>query len=82
MIFLNMLSLPWGEDAVPGKKRMDPDQSTEIKPDSLARCTLRCGLLVFAWLNVALGMIGIVVPGMPTTIFLIIAVWLSLDRPP
>ena len=54
---------------------MDPDQSTEIKPDSLARCTLRWGLLAFAWLNVALGMIGVVVPGMPTTIFLIIAVW-------
>ena len=75
MIFLNMLSLPWGEAAVPGRKRMDPDQSTEIKPDNLARCTLRLGLLVFAWLNVALGMIGVVVPGMPTTIFLIIAVW-------
>ncbi len=54
---------------------MDPDQSTEIKPDNLARCTLRWGLLAFAWLNVALGMIGVVVPGMPTTVFLLIALW-------
>ena len=54
---------------------MDPDQSTEIKPDNLAHCTLRWGLQVFAWLNVALAMIGVVVPGMPTTIFLIIALW-------
>ena len=54
---------------------MDPDKSTEIQPDNLANCTARWGLLTFGWLNVCLGMIGVVVPGMPTTIFLIIAVW-------
>ena len=54
---------------------MDPDKSTEIKPDNLANCTARWGLLAFGWFNVGLGMIGVVVPGMPTTIFLIIAVW-------
>ena len=54
---------------------MDPDKSTEIQPDNMANCTARWGLLAFAWLNVGLGMIGVVVPGMPTTIFLIIAVW-------
>ena len=54
---------------------MDPDKSTEIKPDNIANCTARWGLLAFAWLNVGLGMVGVVVPGMPTTIFLIIAVW-------
>ena len=54
---------------------MDPDVSTEIKPDNLANCTARWGLLAFGWLMVALGMIGVVVPGMPTTVFLIIAVW-------
>ncbi len=30
-------------------------------------------LLAFAWLNVGLGLVGAVVPGMPTTVFLIIA---------
>ena len=54
---------------------MDPDKSTEIKTDNLAQCALRWGLLAFAWVNVALGMIGVVVPGMPTTVFLLIAVW-------
>ncbi len=54
---------------------MDPDKSTESRPDNMANCTARWGLLAFAWLNVGLGMIGVFVPGMPTTIFLIIAVW-------
>jgi uncharacterized membrane protein YbaN (DUF454 family) len=31
--------------------------------------------MVFGWLNVVLGAIGIVVPGMPTTVFLLIALW-------
>ncbi len=59
---------------------MKPDHSTpEIpngsKPDNLANCGLRYGLMAFAWVNVGLGMIGIFVPGMPTTVFLIIAAW-------
>ncbi|NQU62144.1 MAG: YbaN family protein [Rhodospirillales bacterium] len=54
---------------------MDPDKSSEIKPDNLANCTARYALLAFAWLNVALGMIGVIVPGMPTTVFLIVAIW-------
>jgi len=32
-------------------------------------------LIAFGWLCVALGMIGVVVPGLPTTIFLIMALW-------
>ncbi len=35
----------------------------------------RLALLICGWCNVALGMIGAVVPGMPTTVFLIIALW-------
>jgi hypothetical protein len=31
--------------------------------------------MAFGWLNVALGVIGLMVPVMPTTIFLIIALW-------
>jgi hypothetical protein len=54
---------------------MDPDKSSEINPDNFAQCTARWGLLAFGWVNVGLGMIGVVVPGMPTTVFLIIAVW-------
>lgn len=36
---------------------------------------MRYLLIAFGWLNVAVGAIGIVVPGLPTTIFLLIALW-------
>ena len=37
--------------------------------------TRRYALLVCGWSNVVLGMIGALLPGMPTTVFLIIALW-------
>jgi len=40
-----------------------------------AKCGVRWGLVALGWLNVALGIIGAFVPGMPTTVFLIIAAW-------
>lgn len=40
-----------------------------------SNCTARWILMAFGWLNVALGIVGVVIPGMPTTIFLIIALW-------
>lgn len=36
---------------------------------------VRVFLLMFGWFNVALGIIGIVVPGLPTTVFFLIALW-------
>ncbi len=35
----------------------------------------RCMLICFGWLMVIVGFIGIVVPVLPTTVFLIIALW-------
>ncbi len=43
--------------------------------DMASRCGLRHALIGLGWVNVALGAIGIVVPGMPTTVFLLIARW-------
>ncbi|MCP5368594.1 MAG: YbaN family protein [Hyphomicrobiales bacterium] len=31
--------------------------------------------LLFGWLNVGVGLVGVVVPGLPTTVFFIVAVW-------
>ena len=36
---------------------------------------MRYVLIAFGWFNVALGAVGLVVPGMPTTVFLLIALW-------
>lgn len=51
-------------------------QPVEAPPSRLLqRGWMRYALLAFGWLNVGLGAIGVVVPGMPTTIFLLMALW-------
>ena len=66
---------------------MPRDDATMILPDyklpetiekstrNLAGCWARWCLLAFGWTNVGLGLVGIFIPGLPTTIFLIIAFW-------
>jgi uncharacterized membrane protein YbaN (DUF454 family) len=39
-----------------------------------AKCR-RYALIAFGWLCVAIGLVGVVVPGLPTTIFMILAAW-------
>ncbi|MFT4242642.1 MAG: YbaN family protein [Acidovorax sp.] len=43
---------------------------------------LRWLLLAFAMLSLALGIIGIVVPGMPTTVFILMAAWAAARSSP
>ncbi len=52
----------------------DPAAGSTAAAPELCR-PARYGLMAFGWLNVALGVIGLMVPVMPTTIFLIIALW-------
>jgi len=51
-----------------------PDSDKHAKTQQTNRWT-RWLFFAFGWLNVALGLIGVVVPGMPTTVFLIAAAW-------
>ena len=39
------------------------------------RAGVRHALFALGWLCVGLGLIGIIIPGLPTTIFLIVALW-------
>ncbi|NQV55918.1 MAG: YbaN family protein [Rhodospirillales bacterium] len=48
---------------------------TDYCPVPRAKPYLRPLLIVFGWLCVVLGTIGVVTPGMPTTIFIILAAW-------
>jgi uncharacterized membrane protein YbaN (DUF454 family) len=43
--------------------------------DSDRRSFFRLAMLALGWLSVTLGIIGIVVPGAPGTVFLLVAVW-------
>ncbi len=54
-----------------------PEKPATDKPQGgwLTRPGARHALFAFAWLNVGAGAVGVVVPGLPTTVFLIIALW-------
>lgn len=49
--------------------------SSNNKSQTIKSCWMRWGVFIFGWLNVSVGTIGIFVPGLPTTVFLIIAFW-------
>lgn len=48
-----------------------------LQPPAIKQYTgpVRWALIAFGWLNVATGFVGVFVPGLPTTVFLLIALW-------
>lgn len=53
----------------------EEDKTPRPNAERVRRCWARWALFSFGWLNVTLGIIGIVLPGMPTTVFLLMAAW-------
>ena len=52
-----------------------PPAETEPRSAQTASAPVRYFLIAFGWFNVAVGAVGIVVPGLPTTPFLLVAAW-------
>lgn len=44
-------------------------------PELMTSRTGRFLMIAFGWLCIGIGIVGIVVPGLPTTVFLLIAAW-------
>jgi uncharacterized membrane protein YbaN (DUF454 family) len=58
-----------------------PNAETLRQPKPLP-ALVRVALLIFALANLALGVLGIFVPGLPTTVFILLAAWAASKSSP
>lgn len=66
---------------MPAHDHADPDASRPVSPPQ-TRGPARWLLAAFALLCLVLGLIGVVVPGMPTTVFILLAAWAAARSSP
>lgn len=60
----------------------DPIQNPASAPSRPLPRWQRLLFLLVAWISLGLGLIGVVVPGMPTTVFVLIAAWAAMRGSP
>ena len=71
----SVLKDTYSADAADATAEDSAPTGRSIGRSALEHCAMRYALLAFGWLMVALGVIGILLPGFPGTVFLLIALW-------
>ena len=57
------------------ERRHDMTDKCLLRITTIENCWGRWMLLALGWINVAAGIVGIFIPGIPTTVFLLAALW-------